>query len=60
MNLRSLFTKKQTSAVPSERRGEEARSHERLDLDLLDACVGGRSETDGVGCYAHSSQPRVH
>jgi len=60
MNLRSLFTKKSTSPAVSERRGEEAQTHERLDMDSLDSCVGGRSETDGVGCYARSSQPRVH
>jgi hypothetical protein len=28
-----------------------------LDLEALDDCVGGRAETEGVGCYVHSDQP---
>ncbi len=60
MNLKSFFTKKSSSPIVSERRDDEAPTHERLDMDSLDSCVGGRSEADGVGCYARTSQPRVH
>ncbi len=31
-----------------------------LDLDALDECVGGRGDAEGVGCYVHSTQSKVH
>ena len=60
MNLKSLFSRKSSQPAP---RSEPTREHapaSRLDLDALDACVGGRAETDGVGCYARTVQQRVH
>jgi len=59
MNLKNLFSRKSnTTAAPDriERRGPSA----KLDVDALDACVGGRGPTDGVGCYMQGDQSRVH
>jgi hypothetical protein len=59
MNFRTLFTRKShhASATAS---GNERLPEGPLDLDTLDACVGGRVDMHGVDCYAHSTQPRSH
>jgi len=57
MKLRDWFRKQPSEAAGSEP-VETTTTIARLDLDALDACVGGRTETEGVGCYARSTQPR--
>jgi hypothetical protein len=59
MNIRSLFERKPKGpSVPVVADGYAVQR--RLDVDALDACVGGRTQTDGVDCYLHSEQPRDH
>ncbi len=57
MKLKSLFSRKPvaSTADPALRQTEEA----RLDLDALDACVGGRVDEQGVGCYGRADQART-
>jgi hypothetical protein len=59
MKFKDLFTKKSTETATSEQAPPVA-SNAHLNLDALDDCVGGRAETEGVGCYALSTQPRLH
>jgi hypothetical protein len=59
MNLKNLFGRKATPAPVSLRPSAEI-SAKKLDADSLDDCVGGRTETNGVGCYLGTAQPRVH
>lgn len=59
MKLKDLFmTKPQRTAQPDER--QTIAPNTTLDLDALDDCVGGRAETDGVGCYVNFTQPSAH
>jgi hypothetical protein len=60
MNLKSLFSRKPKTPIAERAPDTERSPVGSLDLDALDACVGGRAETDGVGCYLRSEQPRVH
>jgi hypothetical protein len=55
MNIRQLFAKK--SAPQSNRQPSETL---KIDACALDACVGGRMETDGVGVYLRSTESRAH
>lgn len=61
MKLKDLFTRKRVerstaeSVVPA-----RVTVAAKLDLDLLDDCVGGRADGEGVGCYVRSTQPTVH
>jgi hypothetical protein len=32
----------------------------KLPLEALDQCVGGRLETEGVGCYVRTDAPPSH
>jgi hypothetical protein len=59
MKLKDLFSKKVKEAVPAESVPSPA-SSANIDLDSLDECVGGQAETEGVGCYLHSTQSRVY
>jgi hypothetical protein len=58
MKLRRLFVRDSTDDAPADPIDAAAPSTQ-LDLDALDDCIGGRAETDGVGCYAHSTQPHL-
>jgi hypothetical protein len=62
MKLKELFSKTPTQVASSEsaqvNNGSSASA--KLDLDALDDCVGGRAETEGVGCYLNSTKPRLH
>jgi hypothetical protein len=51
-NLKELFSRKRSDA-PRHNQAPPA----KLDLGMLDHCVGGRIETDDVGCYLRSTQP---
>lgn len=59
MNLKSLFTKRSNKSTNPEGLIEGA-SENALDMDSLDACVGGRVDSHGIDCYAYTTQPRVH
>lgn len=59
MNIKALFSKKRTMQ-PEPKANAMRAPDAKLDLDALDACVGGRADDDGVGCYARSIQPRTH
>jgi hypothetical protein len=57
--FKDLFTIKRGQTDPPAETQSSA-PHAALELDALDDCVGGRSETDGVGCYVHSTQSTAH
>jgi hypothetical protein len=59
MVFRNPFSRK--SGNPTQAKPEEAPpSVQRLDASALDACVGGRAATDGIGCYVQSEQHRAY
>jgi hypothetical protein len=59
MNMKALFSKKST--LQSEPKANATRTPDaKLDFEALDACVGGRADDEGVGCYARSIQSRAH
>jgi hypothetical protein len=35
-------------------------AHEELHLEALEQCVGGRSDSQGVGCYLQSTPSQAH
>lgn len=55
LNFRHLFAKK---APPKAEPSHSALP--KMDLSAMDHCVGGRMETDGVGCYLRSVPPPAH
>jgi len=59
MKLKDLFGRKRDQE-PAEQVSTTHAPTAKLDLDLLDDCVGGQSDTEGVGCYVRSTQPRIH
>jgi hypothetical protein len=60
MKLRDLFSRKPEVNTIAVEPAEIIGSTVKLDLDALDACVGGKADTDGVGCYVHSTRSNVH
>ena len=61
MNLRTLFSRKPSrdGAVERSDRTDTGPVSE-LTMDSLDACVGGREEANGVGCYMRSTPTQAH
>lgn len=59
MKIRELFAKKhppEATAQPE----SVGLTAVRIDLELLDECVGGQSDAESVDCYVRSMQPSVH
>ena len=54
VSLKFLFARKaqrDTTEVAS----SSPKQEQKLELTDLDACVGGRPEVDGVGCYSRAT-----
>ncbi len=59
MKFKNLFRTKKREISVSSRHADQPPMH-KIDLDSLDACVGGRGETEGVGCYMQSGRTGAH
>jgi len=62
MKLKALFSKAiQREAPPRTEQDIDHRPNRENELDTaeLDACVGGREEADGVGCYLRATVTRM-
>ncbi len=55
MNIRQLFSKKTNAPKVN-----QSNTPQRMKVDSLDHCVGGRMETDDVSCYLRHTQPGGH
>ena len=62
MIFSKLFSKKDSapSVAPERHTAPSAGAHEELNLDALDHCVGGRVDSNDVGCYLQSSPSQAH
>jgi hypothetical protein len=61
MKWRHLFGgTKGTAAAASAKPSKSAVASMKIDLDALEDCVGGKPESEGVGCYVQSTQPHAH
>jgi hypothetical protein len=59
MNFKKLFSRAASRDARSDADGQGPRREAVLDAADLDACVGGRQEVDGVGCYLRATNPRM-
>jgi hypothetical protein len=59
MFLKNPFAKKATEVTNVKSTAPLAPSM-KLDIEALDSCVGGRAETEGVGCYLRSTPTSAH